>query len=121
MKMWPCASACAPAPFNDGSYNRVLRARLASVHTQFSRASSIAKSLARRFGRAAGRALPFIGGIAILASGPEFAENFIAAANDYARDIREGEDETGSAAILAGYCNDLAPGSGNLVLSCLLR
>jgi hypothetical protein len=79
-----------------------VRARLASIHTQFTRLASIGKSLARRFGRAAGRALPFIGGIAILANGPAFAQNFIAAANDYARAIREGEDETGDAAILAG-------------------
>ena len=39
----------------------------------------------------------------------------------YARDLERGEDTTGSAAILAGVCNNLAPGSQNIVLNGLLQ
>ena len=82
---------------------------------------SIGGSLARRFGRAVGRALPFLGGIMILANSQAIADQFLAAMQDYAHDMANGDDETGSAAILAGTCNDLAPGSGNFVLAFILR
>ena len=41
--------------------------------------------------------------------------------DDYANDIGNFEDENGSAAILSGECNNLAPGAGNIVLNYLLR
>ena len=100
---------------------RSMTARIGSIHTQFTRLTSITDSLARRFGRAISRVVPFLGGILVLANAEEVAENFYNAAQDYARDIANGDDETGSAAILAGRCNDLAPGSGNIVLDHLLR
>ena len=62
-----------------------------------------------------------MGGILIFASGSSYAEQFVNAAQDYANDIQNGNDESGSAAILSGLCNDLAPGSGNTVLNYLLR
>jgi hypothetical protein len=98
-----------------------MRAQVVSIHTQFTRLTSITDSLARRFGRLVNRVVPFLGGILVLANAEEVAENFYNAAQDYARDIANGDDETGSAAILAGRCNDLAPGSGNIVLDHLLR
>jgi hypothetical protein len=100
---------------------RLMNARLASIHTQFTRLRSLTSSLARRFGRAVNRVVPFLGGILILANAEEVAANFLSAMQDYAHDIANGDDETGSAAILAGECNNLAPGSGNIVLNYLLR
>ena len=100
---------------------RLMNARLVSIHTQFTRLRSITGSLARRFGRAVNCVVPFLGGILILANAEEVAANFLSAMQDYARDIANGDDETGSAAILAGECNNLAPGSGNIVLNYLLR
>ena len=100
---------------------RLMNARLASIHTQFTRMRSIGGSLARRFGRAVGRALPFLGGIMILANSQAIADQFLSAMQDYAHDMANGDDETGSAAILAGTCNDLAPGSGNFILAFILR
>ncbi|HTG44957.1 MAG TPA: hypothetical protein VK633_10545 [Verrucomicrobiae bacterium] len=91
------------------------------IHTQFIRGGSVNSSLFRRFGRALNRSLPYFGAILILASGADFADRFDTAAQDYARDIRNGDEESGSAAILSGLCNELAPGSGNAVLSYLLR
>ncbi len=104
-----------------GGLENFMRARIAFVHTQFTRMQVITSSLSRRFGRAVNRVLPFLGGIIILANADNISANFLSAMNAYARDIARGEDETGDAAILAGYCNDLAPGSGNIVLNYLLR
>jgi hypothetical protein len=104
-----------------GDIGRFVKARIQQVHTQFTRLQSINNSLFRRFGRALNRILPFAGGIIILANAQSIAADFLDAMNDYARDILRGDDETGSAAILAGRCNDLAPGSGNIVLNYLLR
>ena len=98
-----------------------VRRRVALMHTQFTRLQSIGKSLAQRFGRAINRILPFAGGILILANAASIASDFLSAMNDYADDIAEFEDETGSAAIVSGRCNDLAPGAGNIVLNYLLR
>lgn len=112
---------------NAGTYNppggleHFMRTRIAFVHTQLTRMQGIASSLARRFGRAINRILPFAGGIIILANAESIAADFLDAMDDYARDIANGDDETGSAAILAGRCNDLAPGSGSIVLNYLLR
>ena len=91
------------------------------IHTLFARGGAANTSLFRRFGRALNRILPFFGGILILANAANFAEQFTVALQDYARDIRNGDDETGDAAIVSAYCNDLAPGSGNIVLNYLLR
>jgi hypothetical protein len=91
------------------------------VHTQFTRGGAANSSLWRRFGRALNRSLPYFGAILILANAPNFAEQFNVSLQDYARDIRNGDDETGSAAVTSGYCNDLSPGSGNIVLNYLLR
>jgi hypothetical protein len=77
--------------------------------------------LARRFGRAVGRHLPLIGGIMILSQASAIAEQWNTAFQDYATDIRNGDDTTGSVAIIAALSNDLAPGSGNFVLNALLR
>ena len=84
------------------------------------RGGSVNRSLFRRFGRVLNRSLPFFGGILILASASQTAQAFYDAAVDYAHDISNGDEESGSAAIMAGTCNDLAPGSGNLVLSFFL-
>jgi hypothetical protein len=100
---------------------RYVKIRMNSIHTQFTRMQSVNSSLFRRFGRAINRVLPFLGGIIILANADSIAADFLSAMQDYARDILRGDDETGSAAILAGRCNDLAPGSGNIVLNYLLR
>lgn len=100
---------------------RYMKIRLNQVHTQFTRLQAVNSSLWRRFGRAVNRILPFLGGIIILANADSIAADFLSAMQDYARDILNGDDETGSAAILAGRCNDLAPGSGNIVLNYLLR
>lgn len=112
---------------NTGQYvpaiplEQFMKVRVAQIHTQFTRLAAIGSSLVRRFGRAVNRLFPFAGGIMILANAPQTAEDFLAATRDYARDISNGDDETGSAAILAGRCNDLAPGAGNIVLNYLLR
>jgi len=103
------------------SMEQWMKIRMNSVHTQFTRMQSVNSSLFRRFGRAINRVLPFIGGIIILANADSIAADFLSAMQDYAHDILNGDDETGSAAILAGHCNDLAPGSGNIVLNYLLR
>lgn len=97
---------------------RSLRANLV---TQAKRLAAGTSSLARRFGRAVGRYLPFIGGIMILSSASAIAQDWQTAFEDYAADIRNGDDTTGSAAIIAALSNDLAPGSGNFVLNALLR
>jgi hypothetical protein len=89
--------------------------------TQCKRIEAATKSLARRFGRAIGRYAPFIGGIMILATASATAEQWNTALQDYATDIRNGDDTTGSAAIIAALSNDLAPGAGNIVLNALLR
>lgn len=91
------------------------------IHTLFIRGGAANDSLWRRFGRALNRSLPYFGAILILANAPNSAGQFHSGLQSYASDIRNGDDETGSAAILSGYCNDLAPGSGNIVLNYLLR
>jgi len=98
-----------------------VRRRVQQLHTQFTRLQTIGKSLAQRFGRALNRILPFAGGILILANAESIAAAFFSAMEDYADDIGNFEDETGSAAILSGECNNLAPGAGNIVLNYLLR
>ncbi len=100
---------------------RFMKIRLNQIHTQFTRLQSVNTSLFKRFGRALNRFLPFLGGILIIANADAIAQEFLSSMQDYARDIFFGDDETGDAAILAGRCNDLAAGSGNLVLSYLLR
>jgi len=100
---------------------RYMKIRLNQIHTQFTRLTAVGKSLARRFGRAVNRILPFLGGIIILANADTIAADFLSAMQDYSYDIGIADDETGSAAILSGRCNDLAPGSGNIVLNYLLR
>jgi hypothetical protein len=97
---------------------RSLRANLV---TQAKRLSAATSSLARRFGRAVGRYLPFIGGIMILSSASAIAQDWQMAFEDYAADVGNGDDTTGSTAILGALSNDLAPGSGNFVLNALLR
>lgn len=97
------------------------RAQLASIHTQWTRAQAISRSLQSRIGRAIGKVLPLLGGVFIIANSAVNAQDFIDAAQDYSNDILNGSDETGSAAIFAGVCNNIAPGSGNLVLGYLLR
>jgi hypothetical protein len=57
----------------------------------------------------------------ILSSASAIAQDWQMAFEDYAADIRNGDDTTGSAAIIAALSNDLAPGSGNFVLNALLR
>lgn len=100
---------------------KYMKIRLNQIHTQFTRLQSVAKSLASRFGRAVNRILPFAGGILILANASNIAQEFFEAAQAYATDIANGDEETGSAAIMAGVCNNLAPGAGNIVLNYLLR
>lgn len=87
----------------------------------FTREQSICSSLTRRIGRAANKAFPALGGVLIIASAAANAQDFIDAAQAYSNDILRGDDETGDAAIFAGVCNNIAPGSGNLVLGYLLR
>jgi hypothetical protein len=112
---------------NTGEYvpgiplDRFMQAKIDAIHTSWTRLRTANDSLVRRFGRAANRFLPVVGGILIFASGSSYAEQFVNAAQDYANDIQNGNDESGSAAILSGLCNDLAPGSGNTVLNYLLR
>jgi hypothetical protein len=93
----------------------------ANLIKQCKRISAATSSLSRRFGRAVGRYFPFVGGIMILASASAIAEQWNTAFQDYANDIRNGDDTTGSVAIIAALSNDLAPGSGNFVLNALLR
>jgi hypothetical protein len=100
---------------------RWMKIRMNSIHTQYTRLAAVNRSLVQRFGRAINRFLPFAGGILIFANADSIAADFLSAMQDYSRDILRGDDETGSAAILAGRCNDLAPGSGNIVLNYLLR
>jgi len=111
----------ADGPAGDGPIAGFVRRRVQQLHTQFTRLQTIGKSLAQRFGRAINRILPFLGGILILANAESIAADFLSAMNDYADDIGNFEDETGSAAILSGECNNLAPGAGNIVLNYLLR
>jgi len=103
------------------SLEQYMKIRVNQIHTQFTRLQAVSDSLFRRFGRAVNRILPFLGGIIVLANAEATAADFLSASRDYARDIALGDDETGSAAILSGRCNDLAPGSGNIVLNHLLR
>jgi len=100
------------------AYRRALRANLV---TQAKRLSAATSSLVRRFARAVGRYLPIIGGIMILTSASAIAEQWNTAFQDYATDVRNGDDTTGSVAVIAAHSNDLAPGSGNFVLDALLR
>jgi hypothetical protein len=93
----------------------------ANLVKQLRRIGATTSSLARRFGRAVGRYLPFIGGIMILSSASATAQQWNMAFQDYAADIQNGDDTTGSAAIIAALSNDLAPGAGNIVLNALLR
>jgi hypothetical protein len=93
----------------------------ATLLRNFKRIRAATSSLARRFGRAVGRHLPLIGGIMILSSASAIAQDWEMAFHDYAADIRNGDDTTGSAAIIAALSNDLAPGAGNFVLNALLR
>jgi len=102
----------------NAAFRRSLRANLV---TQAKRLTAATSSLARRFGRAVGRYLPAIGGIMILSSASAIAQDWQMAFEDYASDIRNGFDTTGSAAIIAALSNDLAPGSQNFVLNALLR
>jgi len=104
-----------------GDIAHFVRTRMQQIHTQFVRLQAINKSLFQRFGRALNRILPFAGGILILANAESVAQEFFEAAQAYATDIANGDDETGSAAIMAGVCNNLAPGAGNIVLNYLLR
>jgi len=103
------------------SLEQYMKVRVNQIHTQFTRLQVVNDSLFRRFGRAVNRILPFLGGILVLANADTIAADFLSASRDYARDVAFGDDETGSAAILSGRCNDLAPGSGNIVLNHLLR
>lgn len=93
----------------------------ANLITQAKRLSAATSSLARRFARAVGRHLPLIGGIMILSSASATAQDWQVGFENYAADIRNGDDTTGSAAIIAALSNDLSPGSGNFVLNGLLR
>jgi len=97
------------------------RALAANLVTQRSRLAAATGSLFRRFGRAVNRFLPFLGGIMIIANSSQITADFQDAMESYVHDIRNGDDTTGSVAILAGHCNDLAPGSGNIVIEYLLR
>jgi hypothetical protein len=97
------------------------QAQIASIHTQWTREQAICRSLTSRIGRAAGQVLPLLGGIFIIANSAANAQDFINAALAYSNDILTGNDETGDAAIFAGVCNNIAPGSSNIVLGYLLR
>jgi hypothetical protein len=97
------------------------RAQLASIHTQWTREQAICRSLKSRIGRTIGKVLPLLGGVFIIANAAVNAQDFIDAALAYSNDILTGNDETGDAAIFAGVCNNIAPGSSNLVLGYLLR
>jgi len=100
---------------------RAIQTRINFIHTQWIRMLAVTDSLVRRFGRAINRALPFVGGVFVFANAPAWAMAFNNATRDYATDFNLGNDVTGSAAIVSGYCNDLAPGSGNIVLNYILR
>ncbi len=93
----------------------------ANLITQAKRLSAATSSLTRRFARAVGRYLPIIGGIMIFSTGPAVAQDWHVVLENYAFDVRNGDDTTGSVAIIAGLSNDLAPGAGNFVLNALLR
>ena len=97
------------------------RAQLASIHTQWTREQAICRSLKSRIGRTIGKILPLLGGVFIIANSAANAQDFIDAALAYSNDILTGNDETGDAAIFAGVCNNIAPGSSNIVLGYLLR
>lgn len=97
------------------------RAQLASIHTQWTREQAICRSLKSRIGRTIGKVLPLLGGVFIIANTAANAQDFIDAALAYSNDILHGDDETGDAALFAGVCNNIAPGSSNLVLGYLLR
>lgn len=98
-----------------------IRAQVASIHTQWTREQAICRSLHTRLGRALGKVLPLLGGVFIIANAANNAQDFINAAQAYSNDILRGDDETGDAAIFAGVCNNIAPGSSDLVLGYLLR
>lgn len=98
-----------------------LRLVKANFIKQANRLRAATSSLTRQFGRAVGRYLPLIGGIMIFASGAAMAQDWQDAFESYAFDIRNFEDTAGSVAIIAGLCNELAPGAGNLVIDELLR
>jgi hypothetical protein len=106
---------------NAGIKNWNMRAQIAQIHTQWTREQAICRSLHNRIGRALGKVLPLIGGIFIIANAAANAQDFIDAALAYSNDILTGNDETGDAAIFAGVCNNIAPGSSNIVLGYLLR
>jgi hypothetical protein len=107
-------------PGPDG-LERALQIRLDNIHTQYVRGGAANRSLWLRFGVSLNRVVPFVGGIVILANAENYAQRFDDAARDYANDISSGFEESGSAAIMAALCNELAPGSQNIVLNYLLR
>jgi hypothetical protein len=98
-----------------------IRANIASIHTQWTREQAICRSLKSRIGRTIGKILPLLGGVFIIANAADNAQDFIDTALAYTHDIITGDDETGDAAIFAGVCNNIAPGSSNIVLGYLLR
>lgn len=95
--------------------------RMRQIHTMSTRLTSVNSTLSTVFGRAFRYFLPFIGGVFVLANAEETAEQFLDAARDYALDIQQGNDESGSAAIMSEVCNQMAPGSRLIVLNYLLR
>lgn len=106
---------------NAGAKVGSVDAWIAQIHTMFTREQSICSSLAKRIGRSASKVFPALGGIFVIANAALNAQDFIDAAQAYARDILYGYDETGDAAIFAGVCNNIAPGSQSYVLGYLLR
>lgn len=97
----------------NGAISEEIAAR--QIHTMTTRLNAVQQALARL-----GKILPVIGGIFVLSSSIQSAQAFNDAVEDYANDVRNEDDVTGSAAIVAGECNNLAPGSGNLVLDYIL-
>jgi hypothetical protein len=94
---------------------KAIQIEMNQVATQASRLKPL-NTILRRLGKI----IPFAGGVMIIAFGNAYAEEMVGAMDSYGRDIINGDDETGSAAIVAGYSNDLAPGAGNIVLDHLL-
>lgn len=102
---------------HDENYRMVRKLRY-HIAIQKNRQTAAHRALLRKGARGIGKFIPFVGGF-ILLDWESNSESFADAFEDYARALVRDDDALIllNAAILAAECNNLAPGSGNVVLN----
>ena len=98
--------------------DQVVRNLRYNIAIQKNRQTAAHRALIRKGARGIGKFIPFVGGF-ILLDWESNSESFADAFEDYARSLVRNDDAfiLLNAAILAAECNNLAPGSGNVVLN----